>query len=200
MEDLKRELDKYKYANRPILGSFSACSNVSGICSDTRTIARLLHQFGSFACFDFAANGPYVEIDMRSGEVDGYDVIFLNPHKFLGGPGSPGILLMSKVLYQLKFSPPSTCGGGTVDYVNGFDEKDTLYLEDIEEKENGGTPQIIQTIRAALAFWVKEFISFGVIERQEEKYITRAIDRLLPNKNIQILGNTSAKRQAICLS
>ncbi|KAJ8769103.1 hypothetical protein K2173_000878 [Erythroxylum novogranatense] len=179
IEDLMRKLDMYKYANRPILGSFSACNNVSGICSDTRTIVRLLHQFGGFAFFDFAC-----EIDMRSGEVDGYDAIFLSPHKFLGGPGSPGILLMSKVLYQLKSSPPSTCGGGTVDYVNGFDEKDTLYLEDIEERENGGTPQIIQTIRAALAFW-------------EEKYITRAIDRLLPNKNIQILGNTSAKRQAI---
>lgn len=68
-------------------------------------------------------SGPYVEIDMRSGEFDGYDAIFLSPHKFLGGPGSPGILLMNKALYQLGASPPSTCGGGTVNYVNGFNEK-----------------------------------------------------------------------------
>jgi selenocysteine lyase/cysteine desulfurase len=68
-------------------------------------------------------SGPYVEIDMRSGEMDGYDAIFLSPHKFLGGPGSPGILLMSKALYLLKSSPPSTCGGGTVNYVNSFNEK-----------------------------------------------------------------------------
>lgn len=68
-------------------------------------------------------SGPYVEIDMRSGEIDGYDAIFLSPHKFLGGPGTPGILLMSKVLYNLASSPPSTCGGGTVAFVNGFNEK-----------------------------------------------------------------------------
>jgi selenocysteine lyase/cysteine desulfurase len=68
-------------------------------------------------------SGPYVEIDLRSGEMDGYDAIFLSPHKFLGGPGSPGILLMNKALYLLKSSPPSTCGGGTVNYVNGFNEK-----------------------------------------------------------------------------
>lgn len=59
---------------------------------------------------------------MRSGEIDGYDAVFLSPHKFLGGPGSPGILLMSKALYRLGSSPPSTCGGGTVEYVNGFNE------------------------------------------------------------------------------
>ncbi|XP_048232399.1 uncharacterized protein LOC8273528 [Ricinus communis] len=197
MEALKKLLDSYQKANRPILGSFSASSNVTGIFSHTRELAQLLHQYGGFVCFDFAASGPYVEIDMRSGEIDGYDAIFLSPHKFLGGPGSPGILLMSKALYQLRSSPPSTCGGGTVSYVNSFNEKDTLYLDDIEERENGGTPQIIQTIRAALAFWVKEYISYKVIEEQEHKYLSKALKRLKYNKNIGILGNISAKRQAI---
>ncbi|CAK7354984.1 unnamed protein product [Dovyalis caffra] len=198
VEDLRRRLESYKCANRPILGSFSACSNVTGIYSDTRGIAQLLHQYGGFACFDLAASGPYVEIDMRSGEIDGYDAIFLSPHKFLGGPGSPGILLMSKALYQLGSSAPSTCGGGTVNYVNGFNEKQTLYLNDIEERENGGTPQITQTIRAALAFWVKEYISYQLIEKQEKMYIEKALNRLVPNKNIWVLGNTTAaKRQAI---
>ncbi|XP_059431498.1 uncharacterized protein LOC132165000 [Corylus avellana] len=197
MEALQLQLESYKHANRPILGSFSACSNVTGIYSDTRAIARLLHQYGGFACFDFAASGPYVEIDMKSGEMDGYDAIFLSLHKFLGGPGSPGILLMSNALYLLKSSPPSTCGGGTVNYVNGLSEKDTLYVDDIEERENGGTPQIIQTVRAALAFWVKEYVGYQVIEKQEQAYIRRALQRLLPNKNICILGNTTTKRQAI---
>ncbi|XP_059461773.1 uncharacterized protein LOC132190737 [Corylus avellana] len=141
--------------------------------------------------------GPYVEIDMRTGEMDGYDAIFLSPHKFLGGPGSPGILLMSNALYLLKSFPPSTCGGGTVNYVNGFNEKETLYVDDIEERENGGTPQIIQTVRAALAFWVKEYVGYEVIEKQEQAYIRRALQRLPPNKNICILGNTTTKRQAI---
>ncbi|GMI98083.1 hypothetical protein HRI_003477600 [Hibiscus trionum] len=199
MDALKRQLELYRYTNRPMLGSFSACSNVTGIRSDTREIARLLHQHGAFACFDFAASGPYVKIEMRSGEMDGYDGIFLSPHKFIGGPGSPGILLMSKALYQLGSSPPSTCGGGTVDYVNGFNEQDTLYASDIEERENAGTPPIIQMIRAALAFWVKEYIGYQAIAKQEHSYIQRALNRLLPNQNIWVLGNTSShtKRESI---
>ncbi|XP_038881873.1 probable cysteine desulfurase [Benincasa hispida] len=195
---LKSQLEAYKKTgNRPILGSFSACSNVTGIYSDTKAIATLIHQYGGHVCFDFAASGPYVQIDMQSGEIDGYDAIFLSTHKFLGGPGSPGILLMNKSLYKLKSSPPSTCGGGTVSYVNGFSEKDTLYNEEIEERENGGTPQIIGIIRAALAFWVKEYISYQEIEKQEHQYIERALKRLLPNRSICILGSTSSKRQAI---
>lgn len=197
MEALRLQLESYKYSNRPILGSFSACSNLTGIYSDTRAIARLLHQYGGFACFDFAASGPYVEIKMRSGQMDGYDGIFLSPHKFVGGPGTPGILVMSKALYQLRSLPPSTCGGGTVAYVNGFNPKDTVYCEDIEERENGGTPQIIQTIRAASAFWVKEYIGYQIIEKQEQLHVKRALERLLPNQNIWILGNTSAQRLAI---
>ncbi|XP_057496930.1 uncharacterized protein LOC130781663 [Actinidia eriantha] len=197
MEALTLKLSSYRCTNRPMLGSFSACSNVTGIYMDTRALAQLLHQFGAFACFDFAASGPYAEIDMRSGEMDGYDVIFLSPHKFVGGPGSPGILLMSKALYQLRSSPPSTCGGGTVNFVNGFNEKDTLYVDNIEEREDAGTPPIIQKIRAALAFWIKEYIGYEVMEKKECYYIEKAMERLLPNPNLWILGNTSVKRQAI---
>ncbi|GFY91396.1 hypothetical protein Acr_07g0015920 [Actinidia rufa] len=197
MEALRLQLREYQGTNRPMLGSFSACSNVTGTYTDTGALARLLHQFGAYACFDFAASGPYVEIDMRSGEIDGYDAVFLSPHKFLGGPGTPGLLLMSKALYKLGSSPPSTCGGGTVSFVNGFNEKDTLYVDNIEEREDAGTPPIIQKIKAALAFWVKEYIGYEVIDKQEHDYIKAAMDRLLPNQNIWILGNISAKRQAI---
>ncbi|XP_022950310.1 uncharacterized protein LOC111453430 [Cucurbita moschata] len=198
IEMLRSQLEAYKKAGkRLILGSFSACSNVTGIYSDTKAIATLIHEYGGHVCFDFAASGPYVQIDMQSGEIDGYDAIVLSTHKFLGGPGSPGILLMNKSLYKLKSSPPSTCGGGTVNYVNGFSEKDTLYNEDIEERENGGTPQIIGIIRAAMAFEVKEYISNQEIEKQEHQYVERALKRLLPNRSICILGSKSSKRQAI---
>ncbi|PKI60162.1 hypothetical protein CRG98_019432 [Punica granatum] len=197
MEELKQKLEYFKEKNRPLLGSFSACSNVTGIYSDTRAIAKLLHQYGAFACFDFAASGPYVEIDIRPGEVDGYDAIFLSLHKFLGGPGSPGILLMSKSLYLLRSSPPSTCGGGTVDYANGLGEQCTLYMEDVEERESAGTPQIIQIIRAALAFWVKDYVGHDSIKKLEQDYMTEALRRLLRNRNIEILGNKTADRQAI---
>ncbi|KAJ1412955.1 Pyridoxal phosphate-dependent transferase, major domain [Sesbania bispinosa] len=177
MDALQQQLEAYKDTNRPLLGSFSACSNVTGIHSDTRAIARLLHEY--------------------KGQRDGYDGVFLSPHKFVGGPDSPGVLLMSKGLYQLRSSPPSTCGGGTVNYVNGFNEKDTLYVENIEERENGGTPPIIQTVRAALAFWVKEYITYQEIEKREQLYINKALKRLISNPNIEILGNLSTKRQAI---
>ncbi|GJN13604.1 hypothetical protein PR202_gb00325 [Eleusine coracana subsp. coracana] len=146
---LRRTLNSPEYKNRPMLGSFSACSNVTGIMSDTREIARVLHQHGAYACFDFAASGPYVKIDMKSGEIYGYDAVFLSPHKFVGGPGIPGILLMNKGLYKLSSQPPSLCGGGTVAYVNGFSEDDTIYYDDIEEREDAGTPSIVQKIRTS---------------------------------------------------
>ncbi|CAM8954720.1 unnamed protein product [Rhodiola kirilowii] len=197
MEELRAQLEKYQSAGRPLLGSFSACSNVTGLWTDTRAIARLMHQFGAFVCFDYAASGPYEDIDMRSGQAEGYDAVFLSPHKFLGGPGTPGILLMSKTLYQLASSHPSTCGGGTVYFVSGYNVNHTLYYDDIEEREDAGTPQIIQKIRAALAFWVKEYIGYELISFKESTFIGRALARLVPNKNIQILGTTSQKRLAI---
>ncbi|XP_076893550.1 uncharacterized protein LOC143545566 isoform X2 [Bidens hawaiensis] len=197
MEELKLRLEFYQGTGRPMLGSFSACSNVTGICSETRSLARLLHEFGAFACFDFAASGPYVEIDMRSGAADGYDAIALSPHKFLGGPGSPGILLMNKALYKLKYAPPSTCGGGTVNYVNSFNEQDTIYVNDIEEREDAGTPQIVQRVKAALAFQVKEYIKCEIIAKKEHDYIEKALERLVKHSNICVLGNTKVERQAI---
>ncbi|KAJ4766380.1 hypothetical protein LUZ62_076755 [Rhynchospora pubera] len=197
LEALKSQLVSPKYANRPMLGSFSACSNVTGIIVDTRAIARLLHEHGAFACFDFAASGPYVEIDMRSGDIEGYDAVFLSPHKFVGGPGTPGILLMNKSLYQLGSSAPSSCGGGTVAYVNNFDEKDTLYYDDIEEREDFGTPPIIQKVRTALAFWVKEYIGYDLIKLREHAFAKEAIEQLSMHPNIVILGNTKVDRLPI---
>ncbi|KAL5225029.1 hypothetical protein ABZP36_011668 [Zizania latifolia] len=191
---LRRALSDPGYADRPMLGSFSACSNVTGIMADTRQLARVLHEHGAFACFDFAASGPYVKIDMKSGEVDGYDAVFLSPHKFVGGPGTPGVLLMNKSLYRLNSQPPSTCGGGTVAYVNGFNEQDTLYYEDIEEREDAGTPPIVQKIRASLAFWVKEYIGYDTMELHEQVYSEMAMKRLVGNPNVRVLGNTSVDR------
>ncbi|KAL6641762.1 hypothetical protein ACP70R_019943 [Stipagrostis hirtigluma subsp. patula] len=194
---LRRALASPEYADRPMLGSFSACSNVTGVMTDTRELARVLHQHGAFACFDFAASGPYVKIDMKSGKIDGYDAVFLSPHKFVGGPGTPGILLMNKALYRLNSQPPSTCGGGTVAYVNGFSEEDTLYFEDIEEREDAGTPPIIQKIRASLAFWVKESIGYDVISLRERVYSEIAMKWLVSNPNVKVLGNTNVERLPI---
>lgn len=134
---------------------------------------------------------------MKSGEVDGYDAIFLSPHKFVGGPGTPGILLMNKSLYRLNSQPPSTCGGGTVAYVNGFNEEDTLYYDDIEEREDAGTPPILQKIRASLAFWVKEYVGYDTMDLRERVFSEMAMKRLAHNPNVRVLGNTSVHRLPI---
>ncbi|KAL6660605.1 hypothetical protein ACP70R_001640 [Stipagrostis hirtigluma subsp. patula] len=194
---LRRALSSPEYARRPMLGAFSACSNVTGVLTDTRAVARLLHQHGAFACFDFAACGPYVEIDMRSGEMDGYDAVFLSPHKFVGGPGTPGILLMNRALYRLAALPPSTCGGGTVAYVNGFSDEDTVYYDDIEEREDAGTPPIVQKVRASLAFWVKEHVGRDAVALRERAFAEAAMVRLLGNPNVEVLGNVTARRLPI---
>nr|ACS49633.1 NifS-like protein [Oryza coarctata] len=198
LASLRRALRDPAHADRPMLGSFSACSNVTGVLTDTRAVSRLLHQHGAFACFDFAASGPYVEIDMRSGEMDGYDAVFLSPHKFVGGPGTPGILLMSRSLYLLSSQPPTTCGGGTVAYVNGFSEADTVYHGDVEEREDAGTPPIVGKVRAALAFWVKERVGRGgAVALRERVYADAAMKWLLGNPNVEVLGNVATSRLPI---
>ncbi|CAN6486916.1 unnamed protein product [Victoria cruziana] len=196
LDDLERALEDPKYAGRPKLGTFSACSNITGVLTDTRAIARLLHEHGAFACFDFASSGPYVEIDMKSGEMDGYDAIFLSPHKFVGGPGSPGILLISDALYRLKGAAPSTSGGGTVRFVGTHaHSEDTLYSDDVEEREDAGTPGITQKIRAALAFAVKEYMGHALIYQKESSLATMSVGRLMNNPRVKVLGNPGLQHQ-----
>jgi len=192
VQALRQALEDPSYQNRPKIGSFSAASNVTGLISDTRGIARLLHQHGALAFFDFAAAAPYIEIDVRPGEPDGYDAIFISPHKFVGGPGTPGILVFNPALYHLR--APSTPGGGTVTYVNS---KSHYYVSDIETREDAGTPAILQKLRAALAFWVKEQVGTQTIHEREESYIRRAIARLRQNPRVEMLGNLEAPRLAV---
>ncbi|KAE8800203.1 putative cysteine desulfurase [Hordeum vulgare] len=187
MAALEAALAAPERAGRPMLGSFSACSNVTGLRTDTRALARLLHRHGAFACFDFACSAPYVDIDMRSGEPDGYDAVFLSAHKFLGGPGSPGVLAMASRLYRLRRTAPSTSGGGTVLYVSAYG--DTVYCEDTEEREDAGTPAIIQKVRAALAFKVKEWVGAECIEEGEQRMLSLALGRIrtAANPNLRLL-------------
>lgn len=185
LDALEAALAAPERAGRPMLGSFSACSNVTGIRTDTRAVARLLHGYGAYACFDFACSAPYVGIDMRSGEEDGYDAVYLSPHKFLGGPGSPGVLAMAKRLYRLRRTAPSTSGGGTVVYVSAYG--DTVYCEDTEEREDAGTPAIIQKVRAALAFRVKEWVGEACIEAREDHMLALALRRMQASPNLRLL-------------
>lgn len=194
------EAQLQKYASRPLrIGSFSAASNVTGIGSQTWAIAKLLHQHGALSFFDFAAAGPYVEIEMnhpdiaRPGMSGAYkDAIFLSPHKFVGGPGTPGVLIAKRHLF--KNTVPAVPGGGTVVYVNTAEHR---YIEDPVHREEGGTPAIIESIRAGLVFQLKAAVGHTTIYERESVFVRRAIERWSKNPNISILGNKDAWRLSI---
>ena len=189
---LRAALQVVRETGRPLYGSFSAASNVTGVITDTRAVARLLHEHGALAFFDFAAAAPHVEIDMRIGKPDGYDAIFISTHKFVGGPGSPGLLAFNSALYRLH--SPSTAGGGTVSYVSSNEH---CFVDDIEQRESAGTPGTVQCIRAALAFLVNASVGLQTIERLESAMIRSAITRLRRHPRIELLGNLDAPRLAI---
>lgn len=191
LDALLAELKNPAYAGRPKIGSFSAASNVTGLLTDTRSVARLLHAHGAHAFFDFAASGPYVEIDMKPGRPDGYDAVFLSPHKFVGGPGTPGLLCFQQHLYHL--STPTTAGGGTVKYVTPSKH---AYISDIEAREDAGTPAIIGKVRTALTFKVKEELGVAHLTAREHELFGRAMARLRFHPRIRVLGNPEAPRLA----
>lgn len=185
VEELKKKIVNPEYANRVKLGSFSASSNITGIKSDIYEIAKIMHENGGYVAFDFAASGPYVKIDMYKDENSYFDAIYLSPHKFIGGPSSSGLLLISKKLYNHEL-PPTVAGGGTVDYVSSFGYE---FTEDVEAREKAGTPGILQVIRAALAIEIKESLGIEKIEKIEHAYMDRVFNRLNKNEKVNILGS-----------
>lgn len=197
LEHLERAL--IEYAERPFkIGSFSAASNVTGIGSKTAETAILLHKHGALSFWDFAAAGPYVDIDMnlRSEGPDGHlaykDAVFLSPHKFIGGPGTPGVLVAKKHLFQNRV--PTVPGGGTVAYVN---ETEHRYLDCIVHREEGGTPAIVESIRAGLVFQLKQSVGVDEIREREASFIDRAIEAWARVPTLRILGNPEAWRLSI---
>ncbi|MEH6515444.1 MAG: aminotransferase class V-fold PLP-dependent enzyme [Halioglobus sp.] len=179
------------HSDRPlIIGSFSAASNVTGIKSDVEAVTGLLKQYGALAFWDYAAAGPYVSIDMNSSVP--LDAIFLSPHKFVGGPGTPGVLVAKRSI--LKNSVPAVVGGGTVVYVT---PEDHLFIDDHERREEGGTPAIVESIRAGLVFKLQQDVGTDEIERREHSFITRAMSRFQACPGIEILGDLDAPRLSI---
>jgi selenocysteine lyase/cysteine desulfurase len=195
LEALDAELARH--AERPLrIGSFSAASNVTGILSNSCAIADLLHRHGALSFWDFAAAAPYVEIDMHPTCAEhplAYkDAIFLSPHKLVGGPGTPGVLVVRRELLTNRV--PDVVGGGTVAYV-GPDEH--RYLDDPVMREEGGTPAIVEAIRAGLVFQLKQAVGVDVIQAREESFWRRAVERWSRNPNLRILGNLEADRLSI---
>jgi selenocysteine lyase/cysteine desulfurase len=180
-----------RHAHRSLLiGSFSAASNVTGIKSDVAAVTRLLKAHGALAFWDYAAAGPYVAIDMN-GDFP-LDAIFLSPHKFVGGPGTPGILVAKSALFRNRV--PAMVGGGTVTYVTPDDH---VYTADIERREEGGTPAIVESIRAGLVFSLQQAVGTDTIQARESALAERAMARLRACPNIEVLGSHTAARLPI---
>jgi len=190
IDELTQELKKDKFKGRKKIGAFSAASNISGIKSDVFALARVLHDHDALAVFDYAASAPYVDIKMIDGD-DYLDAIYFSPHKFVGGPGSSGILIINKDIYETSY-PPTVAGGGTVDYVSNAGYE---FIEDVETREKAGTPGILQIIKASLAMEFKEEIGVDQIEEIELEYTTKIMNRFNRNKNIQMLGPLDIKNR-----
>jgi selenocysteine lyase/cysteine desulfurase len=195
LDDLAAKLEAH--AARPLkIGSFSAASNVTGIVSDTYGISALLHAHGALSFWDFAAAGPYVDIEMAAppgGDPTAYkDAVFLSPHKFIGGPSTPGVLVARRELFTNRV--PDVPGGGTVAYVNPDEH---VYLVDPAHREEGGTPAIIESIRAGLVFQLKEAVGVETIRAMEERFLRRAVAAWREEPGIDILGNLERERLSI---
>ncbi len=188
--NLQKALDKYRERKFKI-GSFSGCSNVTGVFTPYHKLARIMHENGGLCFIDFAASAPYVDIDMHPADgMEKLDAIFFSPHKFLGGPGSSGIMIFDKSLY--KTTVPDQPGGGTVDWTNPWGEY--KYVDSIESREDGGTPGFLQVIRAALAIGLKEMMGTANIKAREEELVERALEGLTAIPGLHILAPEVRKR------
>ncbi|MDH3755343.1 MAG: aminotransferase class V-fold PLP-dependent enzyme [Acidimicrobiia bacterium] len=193
LEHLERELAAHEDRSLKI-GSFSAASNVTGIVTDIAAVASLLHQHGAISVWDFAAAAPYVDIEMGSAaDGDSYlDAVVFSPHKLIGGPGTPGVLVARRDLFTNRV--PVVPGGGTVSYVSPAEHD---FLRDIEHREEGGTPDIVGSIRAGLVFQLKAAVGVDEIRRREDRLVLGAIASWETNPAIEVLGSHEAERLSI---
>jgi selenocysteine lyase/cysteine desulfurase len=192
-ENLKSLLPQY--ADRPLkIGSFTACSNVTGIETPIHELARIMHEAGGFCFADYAASAPYVDIDMHpENPLEKLDAIFFSPHKFLGGPGTSGIMVFDSALYHLK--APDAPGGGTVDWTNPWGEY--KFVDNIEIREDGGTPGFLQAMRTAMCISLKNQMNTALMREREEQLVALAFKELCCIPGVHILADNQRKRLGI---
>lgn len=193
LKELENLLTKHK--DCPIkIAAVTGCSNVTGIRTNYSDIARLMHQNNGLCFVDFACSAPYVNINMHPENEDDYlDAITFSPHKFLGGPGSSGVLIFNKKLY--KNLVPDNPGGGTVSYTNPWGDHD--YIDDIETREDGGTPGFLQAIKIALSIQLKEQMGVKNILDREHELNTIIFNKLSKIENLKILAPNHTDRLGV---
>jgi selenocysteine lyase/cysteine desulfurase len=193
LDNLRNTLEKY--AERKLkIGSFTACSNVTGVRTPYHKMASLMHEYGGLAFIDFAASAPYETIDMHPRDPsEKLDAVMFSPHKFLGGPGSSGVLIFDSSLYHSKV--PDQPGGGTVDWTNPWGGY--KFIDDIEIREDGGTPGFLQAIRTALAIGLKNQMGTGMMREREIELNEMAFSKLSRIPSLHILAPNVTDRLGI---
>ncbi|MBG42965.1 MAG: selenocysteine lyase [Aequorivita sp.] len=193
MKNFAETVEKYKDHSIKI-AAVTGCSNVTGIQTPYHEIAKLMHQNGGLCFVDFACSAPYISIDMHPEEEGAHlDAIFFSPHKFLGGPGSSGVLIFNNNLY--KNTIPDNPGGGTVSWTNPWGNH--KYIDDIETREDGGTPGFLQTIRTALSIKLKEKMGVDNILKREHELLDIIFEKLGDVPNLKILAPQTQDRLAV---
>ncbi len=193
LNHLKELLEKYKGRTTKI-AAITSCSNVTGVFTPYHEIAKIMHQQGGKCFVDFACSGPYIDIDMHPADpMEKLDAIYFSPHKFLGGPGTTGILVFCSTLY--KNSVPDNPGGGTVDWTNPWGEH--KYVDEIEAREDGGTPAFLQTIRVALCMQLKDKMGTKNIHDREHELLETLWNRIDKVPNVHVLADNIRHRLAV---
>ena len=184
-----------KYNNRKLkIAAVTSCSNVTGIFTPYHSIAGMIHKAGGYCFVDFACSAPYIDIDMHPANPDEYlDAIYFSPHKFLGGPGSSGIVIFNQKLYNNKI--PDNPGGGTVDWTNPWGEH--KYHDEIEAREDGGTPAFLQTIRVALCIRLKEKMGVQNILAREHELLDKIWKKCATIPNLRVLADHHKNRLGV---
>lgn len=191
LEALEKELSS-RMDGRLLIGSFSAASNVTGILTDVDAVTKLLKKYGALSFWDYAGGAPYLSIDMAPADGLEKDAVFLSPHKFPGGPGASGLLIIKNSI--VKNTKPTWPGGGSVSYVSPWGHD---YLDSISEREEAGTPNIIGDIRAALVFLVKAAVGQDFITNRNHVLVKRALSIWNANPSINILAGNRYNRVPI---
>lgn len=193
LNEFKKLLEKHKDRTYKI-AAITACSNVTGIQPEYYEVAKLIHQYNGLCFVDFACSAPYVKIDMHPEDTDAYlDAVLFSPHKFLGGPGTNGVLIFNKKLYNNI--TPDCPGGGTVTYTNPWGTHD--YIEDIELREDGGTPGFLQTIKTAFAIQLKDEMGVENIQNREHELIEIVFKKLNTTDNLHLLAKKHQNRLGV---
>ena len=198
--NLERALDAHRAAGRPLIGAFTACSNVTGIETPIHDLARAMHRAGGLCFADYAASAPYVDIAMHPLGDDGQpdddarlDAVYFSPHKCLGGPGTPGVVVFHRSLYRCRV--PDHPGGGTVLFTNPWGGH--AYFDDVETREDGGTPAFLQTIRAAMALEVKQQMGTAAMRAREHALLSVALPALRAMPGVHLLADAHDDRLGI---